>query len=55
LCDEGKARTGEIADLVDRKPRAAGERSSSQRPSSHPLAGGITKTIEDALRAAGLM
>ena len=55
LCDERTARTGEIADLVDRKAHAAVAKSSSQRPSSHPLAGGITKTIEDALRAAGLM
>jgi len=51
LCDERISRTGELAKLVDNKPRVA----RSKQPSSHPLAGGITKTIEDALRSAGLM
>lgn len=55
LCDERIHRTWEIAAFVDRKPSAAREKGPSQRPSSHPLAGGITKTIEDALRSAGLM
>ena len=55
LCDERIPRTGELAKFVDDKPRAAHSTSSSRQPSSHPLAGGIKKTIEDALRSAGLM
>ena len=55
LCDERNSRTGQPAKLVNDKPRVASPTGSPRQLSSHPLAGGITKTIEDALRSAGLM
>jgi poly(hydroxyalkanoate) depolymerase family esterase len=54
LCDERIPRTVMPA-VVGDKPRAARFDHSTQRSSSHPFRGGITKTIEDALRSAGLM
>ena len=52
LCDQ---RTGELAKLVDYKPRVARSTDSSRQPPSDALVGGIRQTIEDALRSAGLM
>jgi poly(hydroxyalkanoate) depolymerase family esterase len=55
LCEERISRTGELAKLADDKVRTGGPTGSSRRHPPHPLAGDITKTIEDALRSAGLM
>lgn len=55
LCDKPISRTGELAKFVEEKPGSARSRSSSRKASAHPLAGNITKTIEDALRSAGLL
>ena len=55
LCDERIPRAGKITASLNGKSRASHGGSSSRQPSSHPLGDGIAKTIEDALRAAGLM
>jgi poly(hydroxyalkanoate) depolymerase family esterase len=54
LCDKSIFPTGELSKFVDEKPRTARSTGSSKPPSSYS-AGGITRTIEDALRSAGLM
>jgi poly(hydroxyalkanoate) depolymerase family esterase len=55
LCDERISRNVELTKLVDDGPHVVRSTGSLEQPPSHPLAGGITKTIEDALRSAGLM
>lgn len=55
LCDERIPRAGKITAPLDGELRASHGGSSSRKPSSHPHGDGIAKTIEDALRAAGLM
>ncbi len=55
LSGEVGSQAAEMAVLMHREPQAACGRESSQRSSLHPLVGGVTKTIQDALRAAGLM
>lgn len=56
LCDERISRPLEQRKLVDDdQPPTARSTGSSRRPPSHAIADDITKTIEDALRTAGLM
>ena len=55
LCDEVVSQNEEMAGFIKRQPGGSHARGSTQQPGSHRLVGGVTKTIEDALRSAGLM